>query len=188
MSVAFAPSPRSIGLVSRSRSNAASRDQSATYGDGAHCAWSPPSRSIASTTPPFSRRRSICRARSARLSSRRVSTGARGGIVEAYGARRRVLLLGEPADHADHLSLDLDVARVDRGHLSVRRLQSDAVLFLVEALQRGGVVLEKGHDDVPVARGVLLLDDHVVAVVDVIVDHRLPAHAEDVRLAAARRH
>src|SRR5439155_1257118 len=54
-------------------------------------------------------------------------------------------------------------------------------------LQRGGVVLEKGHDDVPVARGVLLLDDHVVAVVDVIVDHRLPAHAEDVRLAAARR-
>src|SRR5436309_12822252 len=96
-------------------------------------------------------------------------------------------MLGEASDNADDLALDLDVARVDRLHLPVRRLQADAVFLAEEALQGRAAVLEQRDDDVAVARGVLRLHDDVVAVVDVVLDHRFPAHAKDERVAALRR-
>src|SRR5438067_4889518 len=68
--------------------------------------------------------------------------------ADRHGAPR----LGEASNDADHLPLDLDVARVDRGHRSVRGLQANAVLLFVEALEGGHVVLEQGHDDVDVTR------------------------------------
>src|SRR5438094_10318002 len=79
------------------------------------------------------------------------------------------MTLGQFADYADDLPLDLHVPRVDRRHRPVRGLQPDAVLLFVEPLQRRDVVLEHGHDDVSVARCVLLLDhdeDSVVAVLE----------------------
>src|SRR6185295_3157681 len=93
--------------------------------------------------------------------------------------------LGEPANHSNHFALDLDVARIDRLHGAARRLQPHAILLLEEALQRRAVVLEQRDDDVAVPGGALLLHDDEIAVVDVVVDHRLPANAQNERVATA---
>src|SRR5436190_19989514 len=92
--------------------------------------------------------------------------------------------LRQLADYADDLPLDLHVPRIDRRHRALRGLQPDTVLLFVEALQRCDVVLENRDDDVAVACGVLLLHDDEVAVVDVVVDHRLAPDAENERLAS----
>src|SRR5258706_1685891 len=97
--------------------------------------------------------------------------------------RRHSSILGEsglrePADDPDDFPLDLDIACVDRLHLAVGRLQADAVLLFEEALERGAAVLEERNDDVAIPRGVLRLHDDVIAVVDVVLDHRLAAHAQ----------
>src|SRR5439155_3789419 len=69
----------------------------------------------------------------------------------------------------------------------VGRLQSHAILLLEEALQRRAVVFEQRDDDVAVPGGVLLLHDDVVAVVDVVIDHRFAADAQDEGLATPAR-
>src|SRR5437016_148377 len=97
------------------------------------------------------------------------------------------MTLGQLADYADDLPLDLHVPRVDRGHRAVRGLQPDAVLLFVEPLQRCDVVLEYRDDDVAVARRVLLLHDDEVAVVDVVLDHGLTANFQYEGLASASR-
>src|SRR4029453_2293946 len=56
---------------------------------------------------------------------------------------------------------------------------------LEEALQCRAVVFEQRDDDVAVPGGVLLLHYDEIAVVDVVVDHRLPADAQDERIATA---
>src|SRR5207245_9630601 len=94
--------------------------------------------------------------------------------------------LGEPPYYADDLALALHVPGVDRLHLAVRGLEPDAIALLVEALEGRGVVVEDRDDDLAVARGVLRLDDDVVAVVDVVLDHRLPADPEHERVVPRR--
>src|SRR5438105_4583668 len=163
----------------RSRSGTvkvARRDQRPMYGAGAHWACRPASRSIAAVGVRVARSRSNCRARRARFSSR--SESARGAAT----ARR----LGEPADDPDDLALDLHVPGVDGLHLAVGGLQPDAIALLIEALEGRGVVLEDGDHDLPVACGLLGLDDDVIAVVDVVLDHRLPADPEYERVVPRR--
>src|SRR2546428_593910 len=70
--------------------------------------------------------------------------------------------------------------------LYARRVAAGAIALLVEALEGRGVVVEDRDDDLAVTRGVLRLDDDVVAVVDVVLDHRLPAHTEHERVMPRR--
>src|SRR3990172_2541028 len=107
-----------------------------------------------------------------------------GNVVSTVPTSKR---LREPADHSYDLALDMHLARVDRLHLAVGGLEADPVALLVEALERGGAVLEERDDDVTIARRGLLLDHDVVAVVDVVLDHRLPADAQDEGVAPALR-
>ena len=64
---------RSSPRVTASRSSPSTRDQSPMYIEGAYCAWSPPIRSSTRGSGALARSSSICRARSARFSSRSVS-------------------------------------------------------------------------------------------------------------------
>ncbi len=77
MSVARTTCRRATARTSCSRRNPSRRDQSPMYGDGGHCAWSAPTRSIARGTESDARRRRSWRARSARFSSRRPRTRSR---------------------------------------------------------------------------------------------------------------
>src|SRR5688572_13219260 len=85
--------------------------------------------------------------------------------------------------HADHDALHLALVGVDdaRLHALVGRLEADLVAaFLVEALERGLAAVEQGHDLLAVARALAALDDDVVAVAEVVVDHAVAADAQDV--------
>src|SRR5688572_30351782 len=102
------------------------RAASATGGHSGCWAWRDPSRRT--TSAGLVRRigsSSPWRARVARLSARVLS--AAGGAIGSAS--------GEPANDADDLALDLDLAGVNRLHLGVRRLETDAILLAEEALQ-----------------------------------------------------
>src|SRR5688572_16138165 len=98
-------------------------------------------------------------------------------VSDGYAAR-----LGQAADHTDALALDLHVARVDRRHGRVRWLETDPVLLLEIALQGGRAVVEERDDDVTVTRDALRLDDDVIAVLDVVIDHRFAPNAQHERV------
>ncbi len=51
-------------------------------------------------------------------------------------------VLGEAADDADDLALDLDLGRVDRLHLGIGRLETDSILLTEVALECDAVILE----------------------------------------------
>src|SRR5450759_442812 len=85
----------------------------------------------------------------------------------------------EAADHPDELALDPDVVVVHRLVLGVRRLEADPALFLEDALERDGVLLDLGHDDVAVPRGGLWPDHDEVSVRDVRLDHRISPDSQD---------
>src|SRR5207253_4987207 len=110
----------------------------------------------------------------------------RSGWHDSISRRWFLAMLGEAANDSDDLALDLDVTRVDRLHLAVGRLQADPVLLTEEPLQRRAAVFQQRDDDVAVARGVLRLDDDVVAVIDVVFDHRFAADTEHERISALR--
>jgi hypothetical protein len=78
----------------------------------------------------------------------RGSGGANAGLGRQAGQ-----LSIETPNYADQLALNADVV-VELGRVvRIRRLESDPVLLLEEALERDGVLLDLGHDDVAVARG-----------------------------------
>ena len=64
------------------------------------------------------------------------------------------------------------------------RYQPDVAIVLAERLDRGLVVEQRG-DDVAVDCGRLFAYDHVVAVADGGVDHRVAVHFEHEQFAAA---
>src|SRR5205085_2274090 len=66
--------------------------------------------------------------------------------------------------------------------------ETDAVLLAEIALQRRATVLEQRDDDVAVTCGALRLHDDVIAVVDVVLDHRLAADAQHERVLATSGH
>src|SRR5947209_6679044 len=97
----------SSARVSASRSNPFMRDHSATYGEGAYCVWSPPTRSTTVVSGSRDRSSNSWRARSARLRSRLVRTRSFSGLGgSAYGLQDdhwelagRLLLVGREAGH-----------------------------------------------------------------------------------------
>jgi len=91
-----------------------------------------------------------------------------------------------PVD-ADHDADDVDRAEVgapdvDRLHRPVGRLEADDVPLREVALDRRLPLDHRDHD-LAALRGRRLLDEHVVAVVDAVLDHRLADHAEREHLA-----
>src|SRR5690242_6738155 len=105
----------------------------------------------------------------------------RGGASGTFERRLAVDGSAELADDTHYFALDLDLAGEDRFHLAVRGLQADPFLLTEEPLKGYSVVLEQGHDDIPVTGGCRGLDDHVVAVVDERVDHALTTHPQNIR-------
>src|SRR4026207_1236968 len=107
-------------------------------GQSGCCAWRPPTRST---------RGAIGEAARGASSPRRGGGGEAGvalGLLRpAETGRPASARSGQLADDPDDLALDLDLRRVDRLHLGVGRLETDAILLAVEALQRHAVVLEE---------------------------------------------
>src|SRR5260221_5197317 len=102
----------------------------------------------------------------------------------AYGKRRLVF----PDDADDH-ALDDHVPLVhpQRLHGGIGGLQADPAPGLtVKPLDRGAVPVDQGDDGLAAVGLITLLHDDEVAVLDVLVDHRLAAHLEDVTAAAPR--
>src|SRR6266536_3251258 len=100
-------------------------------------------------------------------------------------ARRRLVFPDNADDHAldDHVTL----VHPQRLHGRIRRLQPDPAPRLATAPPSGGAVaVHQGDDGLAGVGLVTLLHDDVVAVLDVLVDHRVAAHLEDVAAPAAR--
>src|SRR5437867_630411 len=94
-----------------------------------------------------------------------------------------------PPDDADDDALDHDIALVyaQRGHGRIRRLQPDPAAGLaIELLDRGAGPVHQGDHRLTVVGLAPLVHDDVVAVLDVLVDHRLAPDFEDVASAATR--
>src|SRR5258705_3688951 len=92
-------------------------------------------------------------------------------------------------DDAAHHALDDDVALIqpERLHLVVGRLQPDPPAGLaVKPLHRGSLTIDQGKHSLAGLGLVAFLNDDVVAVLDVLVDHRIAAHLEDVAAPASR--
>ena len=73
----------------------------------------------------------------------------------------------------------------DRLHRGVRRLQADVPLLAIELLQRDVGAVEQRDDHLAVVGGPAILDDDVVAVADLLVDHRVALDAQHVGVALA---
>src|SRR5207245_3115449 len=100
--------------------------------------------------------------------------------------RRRRLVL---PDHPDHYALHDDIALVhpQRAHGGVRGLESDpAARLAVEPFHRGAGAVHERHHGLAIVGLVTFVHDDEIAVLDVLVDHRLAADLEHVAAAAAR--
>src|SRR6266702_3966915 len=140
-----------------------------------------------SSTPE---RRSMCQGwsgRTRRAWPRRAKRCDRGPPARRWSAS------GGPAlilpDDADDDSLDDHVALVEtqRRHLGVSRLQPDPAAGLaIELLDGRAGAVHEGDDSLTVVGLVALLDHDEVAVLDVLVDHRIAPDAEHVAAPAPR--
>src|SRR3954471_11349189 len=86
------------------------------------------------------------------------------------------------AQDANHDALDADAVGLDDAglHGVVGGLEADLAAFLEVALEGGLAGVEEGDDLLAVLGGVAAFDDDVVAVAEVVFDHRLPADAQNV--------
>src|SRR3954470_5330097 len=91
------------------------------------------------------------------------------------------------SQHPDHDTLNLAAVGVDDAgfHGAVRGLEADLAAFLVEALEGGLAGVEEGDDLLAVAGALAAFDDDEVAVAEVILDHAVAAHLQDVDAALA---
>src|SRR5207248_1176640 len=83
-------------------------------------------------------------------------------------------------DDADQYSQDLYRSlRIDNDglHVLVGRLEPDSSLVAEVTLERY-LIIDHGHDALAVLRFLLLADRNVIPIVDVALDHGLPAHSE----------
>src|SRR2546428_13239157 len=113
----------------------------------------------------------------------RSSTPARVETPSSVCAARLVF-----PDDADHHALDHDVAFVDaeRRHRGVGGLEPDPPAGVpIEALDRGARAVHQRDHRLAVVGLVALVDHDAVAVLDVLVDHRLTAYLQDVAPATA---
>src|SRR3954467_12498065 len=94
------------------------------------------------------------------------------------------------AEDADHHTLHADAIGLDDAgfHGAVGGLEADLAAFLEPALEGGLAAVEEGDDLLAVLGRLAALDDDVVAVAKMVVDHRLAADAEDVDTVARLKH
>src|SRR5271166_267435 len=72
------------------------------------------------------------------------------------------------------------VARYDnRLHVAVRGLQANMLIFGVKALE-SRLIVDHGDDPFAIVGSFLLLDDHIIAIVNVVFDHGITANLEGV--------
>src|SRR5438093_6241729 len=126
-------------------------------------------------------------ARSPKASAGRAKSSrpARRG-PRSIGYGRRLLIF---PDDANHHALDDDVALVEpqRLHPVVSRLQPDPPARLaVEPLHRGPFSMDERNHGLAGLGLAAFLNDDVVAVLDVLVDHRVAAHLQNVAASAPR--
>src|SRR5467141_831309 len=104
----------------------------------------------------------------------------------SIGSGKRPLVF---PDDADHDALDDYIALVDaqRLHRVIGRLQSDPATWLaIVTFDRGALAVDQRDDGLSGLGLVPLLNDDVIAVLDVLVDHGVAAHLQHVAAAAAR--
>src|SRR5690606_32810941 len=109
----------------------------------------------------------------------------------APATARSVPTASVPPDYADHDALYHHTVRweVHRLHALVRRLQPDlSIAFAVEPLHRGRLALHQSDHHLAILRSVARIDDDVVAIPDLLLDHRVAAHPQDVVIAATTQH
>src|SRR3989440_675605 len=177
------PTPPRSGAESRRRTPPASSACSPLAPPPATSRGRPP---CCSTPAPH------CTSPGSRLPTRtgwlgRAGRSERGGRMPPWSgcvARRRLELPDDP----DHDALHHDVALVDAQRIDgrVRGLESDPAPGLaVESFHGGAGAVHERDDGLAVVGLITLVYDDEVAVLDVLVDHRLPADLEHVAAAAA---
>src|SRR6185437_1137436 len=86
----------------------------------------------------------------------------------------------------DALDRDVVLVNVHGAHRLIGRLETNAPIALaIELLDRGRGVVDERDDRFPVIDGGALVDDHEVAVANLLVDHGISAYAQDIVIAAA---
>src|SRR5262245_34212875 len=117
-----------------------------------------------------------------RLQSLALSLAEHG--LEARATLAAGLVVG-PED-ADDDALYLDTVSLHDAwlHPRIGRLETNPASLLVESLQSRLAAVEQG-DDLLAVLGILTAFDHdVIPITQMIVDHAVPAHAEDIHPAA----
>src|SRR5260370_37330223 len=88
--------------------------------------------------------------------------------------------------HDDALDHDVALVHAQRRHGGVGGLEPDPAPWLaIEAFHGGARALHQGDHGLAVVGLVPLVDDDEIAVLDVLVDHRLAPHLQHVAAAAA---
>src|SRR6188474_978778 len=99
-------------------------------------------------------------------------------------AKRRLVFPDDADDHALHD--DVAFVQAERLHRIIGGLQSDpAAGFAIEPLDRRALAVDQRDDGLARIGLIPLLNDDVVAVFDVLVDHLVAADLEDVTAAPA---
>src|SRR5437867_1279604 len=98
------------------------------------------------------------------------------------------MLSSKFSKHANHSALHLDVTcrNHQRFHLGVGGLQADLTTGLTEEALQGSVrALKQCHHDLPVPGRSSALHEDIIAITDVIVNHRVPLYPQDEDIALA---
>src|SRR5215467_2735220 len=84
------------------------------------------------------------------------------------------------AQHPDDSSLYLygSCGNDDWFHPRIRRLQSDFVAFAIQAFEGSISACDQRHNDVPVVSDLSLLNEHIIAIENVLILHGVAAYLE----------
>ena len=95
------------------------------------------------------------------------------GLIPSHGSGRAWPGLFKLAHHAnDHtLYLELSAFYDNRPHIRIGRLQTNPPAFAIEAFQSGPIIVEQSNDYFAVFRCAAIFNDHVIAILDMILDH-----------------
>src|SRR5262245_21783428 len=116
---------------------------------------------------------------------RGVSPASSGTMVKLICLRSFMSLVS--AHHPDHHTLNLHLVgrHENRLHRRVGGLEPDLPVLAIELLQRDVGAVEERDDHFAVVGSAPVFDDDVVAVANLLVDHRVALDAEDVGVALA---
>src|SRR6185503_7961822 len=91
------------------------------------------------------------------------------------------------AHHPDDNALHLHLVRLDEDwlHGRIGRLQTHAAVLAKQLLERDVRAVHERDDHLAVVGGPPILDDYVIAVADLLVDHRVALDAQHVAVALA---